>query len=272
MLRYLFPRELKVSVKSYAFLVNINNEMWKRYKEEIEFDFSATKIIYTNHLAMIIYIVQKILDRKNLLTAIVGNERIDGKTLVDTLYRHYAAVKNPFIYPRIISYRNGSNSNSWLTELKSLNLEYYEKIKIIISELFANLKMHTTFQEGALKQHMIFKSDFEALIWALKKTNTTRNEDESGGLGLYLLRKYIHELHGECTIVTGNCFLRLDETCFNSINVNQIFFVEYKKLMQNYGGNIISLKLPLEKSLNIAKNRISEEININLEGLNGLFS
>ncbi len=42
--------------------------------------------------------------------------------------------------------------------------------------------------------------------------------------------------------------------------------------MQNYGGNIISLKLPLEKSLNIAKNRISEEININLEGLNGLFS
>ncbi len=52
MLRYLFPRELKVSVKSYAFLVNINNEMWKRYKEEIEFDFSATKIIYTNHLAM----------------------------------------------------------------------------------------------------------------------------------------------------------------------------------------------------------------------------
>ena len=36
---------------------------------------------------------------------------------------------------------------------------------------------------------MIFKSDFEALIWALKKTNTTRNEDESGGLGLYLLRK-----------------------------------------------------------------------------------
>ena len=267
---------------------------------EIEFDFSATKIIYTNHLAMIIYIVQKILDRKNLLTAIVGNERIDGKTLVDTLYRHYAAVKNPFIYPRIISYRNGSNSNSWLTELKSLNLEYYEKIKIIISELFANLKMHTTFQEGAfagfidnynkylflsiinydieikktieLKQHMIFKSDFEALIWALKKTNTTRNEDESGGLGLYLLRKYIHELHGECTIVTGNCFLRLDETCFNSINVNQIFFVEYKKLMQNYGGNIISLKLPLEKSLNIAKNRISEEININLEGLNGLFS
>ena len=61
MLRYLFPRELKVSVKSYAFLVNINNEMWKRYKEEIEFDFSATKIIYTNHLAMIIYIVQKII-------------------------------------------------------------------------------------------------------------------------------------------------------------------------------------------------------------------
>lgn len=54
-----------------------------------------------------------------------------------------------------------------------------------------------------------------------------------GGLGLYLLRKYIHELHGECTIVTGNCFLRLDETCFNSINVNQIFFVEYKKLMQS---------------------------------------
>ena len=84
---------------------------------------------------------------------------------------------------------------------------------------------------------------------------------------MYLLRKYIHELHGECMIVTGNCFLRLDETCFDSINVNQIFFVEHKELMQNYVCNIISLKLPLEKSLNIGKNRISE-----LEGSNGLFS
>lgn len=144
MQRYLFPKELKFSFKSYAFLINIDNEMWGKYKEKIEFDFSATKTIYTNHLAMLIYIVQKILSRKNSLTAIIGNEKVDGKALVKTLYKHYAIVQNQFIYPRIISYRDGSNSKQWLTELKSLNLAYYEKIKVIISELFANLKMHTS--------------------------------------------------------------------------------------------------------------------------------
>ena len=277
MLELKFPKRIGLEEKSFEYLVNLNRKVEKVKKSEIRMDFSCTTIFVISHLAMMMYIVEGIVKRKNKLVSVFKNFEVEGEDVVRELYKYYGDSHGNVVNPCKLKFLYDNNEEQpWLDKLRHLELEKYDKIKVVISELVANLKMHTLYKEGTMaghvdvknqylilsianyditiknnlkrKQRMIFYNDYEAVLWALKRSNTTRDEEESGGLGLYLLRKYIHELGAECIIISGNCFLKLDRTCFDKKKENIIHVKKYNIMSCSYEGNIITLSFPLIKS------------------------
>lgn len=130
--------------------------------------------------------------------------------------------------------------------LKKLDLQEYDKIKIIISEIKANIQMHVAESDDSCKGYisayhdvtnekiiisiannirgikdtlelkkMVFNNELDAINWCLKKRNSTRKEEEVGGLGLYLLRKYLAEIGGSMSIISGNTYVYFKNQLYN---------------------------------------------------------
>ena len=95
-----------------------------------------------------------------------------------------------------------------------------------------------------IKKGMVFADDLSALEWTLKKSNSTRDDKEAGGLGLYLLRKYIYELGGSAIILSGNSYIELDNRCFEPKAENFIIYKTRTVLKEEYKGTIITLFIP----------------------------
>lgn len=106
-----------------------------------------------------------------------------------------------------------------------------------------------------------FESDTESIIWALKKTNTTRNYDESGGLGLYLLRKYLHEIDGIGHIVSGKSIIELESGFYNNNDINNIILESKNKIEMDkcfFPGTLITIKVPYIFNTKIDKNEVGK--------------
>ena len=100
-------------------------------------------------------------------------------------------------YRKIRSNTQHEIEELFIKHLNQLEIRGYQKLQTILSELIANLKMHTRLKEGAIagyinkpqqmlifsivnfditirenikeKNRYIFNNDFDALMWALKK-------------------------------------------------------------------------------------------------------
>ncbi len=80
------------------------------------------------------------------------------------------------------------------------------------------------------------KNNYDAIKWALQKTNTTK-EGAPGGLGLYNLNSYLKKTNGDFQIITGDTFWSLElenaiikKRCFPNPYVGSILnlFFKYK--------------------------------------------
>lgn len=111
-------------------------------------------------------------------------------------------------------------------------------------------------------RHMEFSDDYSAILWALKKNNSTRLEDESGGLGLYLLRKYVNELNREFVIISGNCYLEFDRMSFNIENDNDIEVKRKEEISSSYQGTIITIEVPYKKDMGRTKNVLVDWVDL----------
>lgn len=123
--------------------------------------------------------------------------------------------------------------------------EDQDKIIHALIEIFCNIQTHANTcdpffvcgQYYATKKQLIFtmvdlgvgflpaiqkktggeiSDSSNAILWALKKKNTTKSNN-IGGLGLYDLDKYFNETNGNLQIITGDCFwgIELKDTIFN---------------------------------------------------------
>ena len=165
----------------------------------------------------------------------------------------------------------------------------------VVSELLANVKMHSHNPRGAVvtqyikidnctaeliisigdlgptfKEHIekttsyTFEDDKSAVLWALKKEHTSRN-DGMGGLGLYLLRKALSELNGELSIISGNGYFNFKALDYyhkcdpNHINLrkNRAHTIEHK-----LQGNLITCSIVIDISGKI-KNYARDLLNRN---------
>ena len=197
------------------------------------------------------------------------------KESVIGIFNYYSQDKKAFFKPRKVGYRNVRETEDVIIKyLRSLKLKEYAKIKILISEMIANIKMHTIYKEGVIagdylaklnqivfsianydysikkqllwKRGLEFSSDFEAIVWCLRKSNSSRNDEESGGLGLYLLRKYISELSGKVSILSGTCYVELDGSCYDKNDENRVEIQKSETLKSDYQGTIITIYIPYD--------------------------
>lgn len=274
------PKNMINSIETYNFLLDIQRIIRNSDNETILLDMSNTKVFEVNLLAFISVIIDEDTNGKNKIGIITDAKIIYDITKIRTsLFNMFSNDTRSFFKPRLII----GNKNSRETEdvlikyLKAINLKHYNKIKTLISEMIANIKMHVKKIENGAKGYLAaaslpdknlmivsivnncktikdtlqdreyeFGGDYNAIIWALKKNNSSRKDEESGGIGLYLLRKYLKELNAEATIISGKCCLKLDSRSYNIDNENEIIEKGSEELSFRLEGTIITLYIPME--------------------------
>lgn len=133
----------------------------------------------------------------------------------------------------------------------------------VISEMFINVKMHTKAKEVITCGHYlpkkkelyftisnhgitikknieekngyIFNNDIEAINWAVKKSSSTRQRDESGGLGFYIARDFINKNKGSLYIISGRGFRKEENEA-----------IEISNMKTAFPGTIVTFKVMLE--------------------------
>ncbi|GFI30023.1 hypothetical protein IMSAGC013_01410 [Lachnospiraceae bacterium] len=285
-----FPVRMLANTNGFNFINSIYYEINNRKYEEITFDFQLTNIFETNLIAFLGYAIEKIYSNQIIFELKIGQERYlceDQSIVLRKIFEFYSLDKSPALLPRKIGNRNlAEEEQLLLRDLKELELNEYNKIRTILSELMANLKMHTIYLDGYFagyhdyKNHQIlfsivnyditfanhikqankmeFENDFEAIVWALKKNNTTRQD--SGGIGLYILRKYISDMNGKFSVLSGNSYVECDKMCYNEENENLIRVSKRKNLSQRFEGTTITLYIPDHKGNLMDEKKVLEEI------------
>ena len=288
------PKQLKNSFKTYSFLLQAQIKMQKFSEKIIMWNMSNTKVFDVNFLSVMYFIFEEQWrNGKDIFAYLPNKVAYNGKNILLSIFNYYAEDKRSFFKPRQISTKNIRETEDVLLKyLKKLELEKYDIIKTLISEIFANIKMHTENKVGyitgqyckeenviivsianadysiarqlEMKRGMIFEDDASALLWTLKKSNSTRDELETGGLGLYLLRKYIYQLEGSAAILSGKCYLEFDGECFNPNAENAIIIKEQQKIIEEFQGTIITLTIPYVVKKKDSVKKRAEIKNINL--------
>lgn len=283
---YLINEQLHNSIDSYKYMLNIYSQInsISTYDANIIFDFSKTKIFACNFLSIIAIIINSA-EQRNISVAIKlpnDNKQITSSIPIKC-FNYYANHKKSFFKPRlIIGNSNPKEVEDLLTKyLIESGIKDYSKLQTLLSELIANIKMHVithvkncygyiasyvmpqeqmlyitivndgkSIKEILANNKIIFDNDEDALRWALKKTNSTRKDDESGGLGLYLLRKYTYELNGSIIICSGSSIVCMDKNCYTPDNENEILFQINDQLLSYFHGTAITICIPYVESLN----------------------
>lgn len=288
-----FPAKITNNVRGINFFNGIFDLLNNQKCKKIVFDLANTTYFETNLFAVFENIIEKCISN-----AIEIKVRLDKEVekALDTEVRE--EIFTYYFKDKAFAFRTRKVGTGYesevekllLDDLKSLNLFEFSKVKILLSELIANLKMHTqdgyVFFSGyhnykkntlvftianygitisdRIKQvrHMEFLDDYSAILWALKKNNSTRLEDESGGLGLYLLRKYVNELNGEFVIISGNSYLEFDRMSFNIENDNDIEVKRKEEISSSYQGTIITIEVPYKKDMGRTKNVLVDWVDL----------
>ena len=236
-------------------------------------NFSDTTKLETSILAFLASLFEELRKRdKGIVVRIKGKLFINFDYSILELYNYYTNDNRAFFKVRHIgkSYKDDTE-NIQTKYIKNLKLVENERVKLLISELIANINMHTKQHSGIISAYnkrntelvititnsdvtiaeninkhlpLKLKSDYEAIMWALKKTNSTDNSNRSGGLGLYLLRKLINLLNGRFSILSGKCYLLFDGSSYDETDEDKINYIEYKQLSNSYSGNVFDLYLP----------------------------
>lgn len=277
-----FPKNLITSKSGVEFLCFVWRMTKRQKNKKIIWNFRYTKRIETNLLSFLGLILNRSYKHKNNIILIIRDCegelcKYDTKIL-EILFNKYSKLKNNAINYRYLNLKNidiDVHKNKLYMDILSLNLRNYTQVKILISEFIANINMHTELKECTISGYLDvkeenivlsicnmgktirqnieetskfeFNNDIDAIIWALKKTNTTRKSDESGGLGLYLLRKYLYNIKGTGSVISGKSIIQLKEGFYNEKNVNDMIIDPHNKIEMRksfFPGTLITIRIP----------------------------
>lgn len=291
-----FPKNLIISKSGVEFLCLVWRITKKHRDQTIIWNFRYTKKLETNLLSFLGLILNRSYKHNNNIILIIKDDY--GKIcrynddILEILFDKYSVLKNDAIKYRYLNLKSidiDYKKDILYKNILELNLKYYKEVKILISEFIANINMHTKLKECAISGYLDinnkylifsicnmgktirqnikesgsleFESDTESIIWALKKTNTTRNYDESGGLGLYLLRKYLYEINGIGHIVSGRSIIELEADFYNVNDVNNIILESENKIEMDkcfFPGTLITIKVPYTFNRKINKSKVAK--------------
>lgn len=295
-----FPRKLKNNEKAIIFLSNLWHSIKNRTNTKIALDLENTKWIDSNLCSPLGLVLEKIKLRKNYICfrnvptrilRVLSNNKFLSKIQIENSCNY----ESTFISYETFKVKEKDKFEEYLLDelsafISSNYLEYDAKELIrIVSEMFINVKMHTKSREVMTcgyylpekkelyftianhgitiskniekKNHYIFDKDINAIMWAVKRSSSTRTSEESGGLGFYTTRNFLRAFNGCLWVISGRGYWKEDN--------NEVYCSEMKSA---FPGTIITIKMPLNK--NIIKNDIIEKEIISIDEIirGGLWS
>lgn len=291
-----FPKSLKSDKKGIEFISYVWGKCKKIYSYKIFWNLRFTSNIETNLLSVLGIIIDKLMKKGNKIFIELrdnkGILRTISSNIIEELFMKYSEFKFKALQYKYINFSIVNNEiDKYLNEdLKELRLKEFEKVKIILSELIANIKMHASSKQGSIsafidikkdelvvsvcnigktikqnieeKVNYNFDNDLDAILWALRKTNTTRNKDESGGLGLFYLRKYLYEINGRVCIVSGKGMAELNKWFYNEKNVNEIDISDSLIINSFFPGTLITISIDYDKNEGAYENYFVKEFDL----------
>ena len=289
-----FPKYISNNKKTYDFLFEMHHLIKDTTAPTVIFNMTNTKVLETNLLVIFSLLVNDAMRRGiDVYADMPDGKRYKNHNIEIKLFEKYTKLNKAFVKPRcVVGNRNKREVEDLLTKyLKELNLAEYDKVKTLVSELITNVKMHVekanseckgyiaahyelsennlyisiannkvSILENMKNNGLIFKDDESAIIWALKRKNSTRKQEESGGIGLYLLRKYINSLGGKVYFCSGKACMSLDYHCYSEHNENEIKICDQECLTHDFEGSLITICIPyitdIEKRMDLIQTNL----------------
>lgn len=294
----IFPKKLTSSKRGIEYISYLWGICKSNKNSLIVWDLSGTRLVHTNILSALGLILRRVSNHNEVILRLKkkNNCVIEiNKNIISRIFHKYSFDHRDGL--KYVYFNFDSNEDSKKVEellidkFRKLNLKSYRDLKIILSEMTANIYMHANPSEGSIcsyinlkdnklyisicnfgktiKQNICeqseynFDSDADAILWALRKLNTTRKGNTSGGLGLYLLRKNISNLNGEIEIMSGKSMIKLNENMYDENDVNN-FSYESQEMKSFFTGVIVTIKIDYIIDENITINNIiTEKISLN---------
>lgn len=288
-----FPRNFIVNKKSLIFIGYLWGGVKKTKSDNIILDFSTVNRFDLNFIGVLSKIISKIESSKSKLTIILKDYEGTRKKItcnhINEIISNYSRASAPIsVINKYFSLNiNNKELEEFLgNELININYKHKKKLVKVISELIENVNMHGSpkevyvsgyynFEKDSImisifntgltikqniekKSNYKFENDKEAILWAIKKSNSTRSNIETGGLGLYFTRKYLCSIGGSVEIVSGKGIFK--ENKYNFIyDINLEEYSESDELKSFIPGTLITLVLKYEEYDS------NEEIQLDLE-------
>lgn len=270
-----FPQNLRLNKSGMAFFVHTEKMILRQSNSEIIFDLTQTKNLKANLMGLIDNLIDKAkLNGNRVYLQLPEREELIRHKVLDKIFYMYKSGGGAVFKTKNI-YTDSVEISGFLTkDLQKLELKDYHWISIILSEIIANIEMHTetkcgkicgyldekegvvvftianfglTIREQVLEKNLEFTSDDAAILWVLKKTSSTRDSSESGGLGLYLLRKHISRLGGSFSIISGEYIMEFSKNCYYADDEMRIEFESSTKLKKPFKGCLVTVRFPYIK-------------------------
>ncbi|MCR3760328.1 hypothetical protein KYB31_15215 [Clostridium felsineum] len=271
---YTLPKIVKSQKSIYKYLCVLWNTFRNYKKCEIIIDFSSTRWIEPNMIAVLGLILVKLKSNKNKI--VLRNLRLSIKELL-VKYEFIEPVDDLVIPENYIKYRtfNGDSNDDFRQYLEKQlkNIKDLETIGLLISrlmEIFVNVKMHARKNtiKSKYRDKEIFSSGYynrynnyviftianngmnfsqnisKRLNYDMKnecdfidwalKKSNTTRINSPGGLGLFLLEDLIKIYDGELIILSGKGFY-----------CEKKFQIEKEDFSLMFPGTVITIKIPI---------------------------
>lgn len=293
----IFPKKLTSNKRGIEYISYLWGVCKSNKNSLIVWDLSRTKLVHTNLLSAIGLILKRVSNHNKIILKLKNKDNCVmeiNNNIIANIFHKYSFDHREGLRYVYFNFERGDSKQVeelLIDKFRELNLKSYRELKVILSEMTANIYMHAKPSEGSIcsyinskdnklyisicnfgktiKQNICdqseydFNTDGQAILWALRKLNTTRKGYTSGGLGLYLLRKHISNLDGEIEIVSGKSMIKLKENMYSENDVNN-FSYEHQEMKSFFTGVIITIKIDyIVEQYTTFDNIITEKISLN---------
>lgn len=288
---HIMPKKMKNKKGIYEFISVLYNTFKNKSHSKISLDFKSTTYIDPAIIAPLGLILTRIKSNKNNIyfknLSNFNIKYLNKFGLIEIDNKNSFNINNTIKYKTFDDNDFENFKKYLLNQLNELkDRELIETLIIYLGELFENVRMHSnsnkryknkkifisgyyniendfvrfcitnngcSFKENILnKLHINYHNEFEYILWALKRSNSTRDSDTPGGLGLNMLNNLIENTNGDLIIISGKGYIEITDFKQNSLDLNC-----------HYPGSIISFTVQIKKM----KASISQNNYINSEAI-----
>ena len=269
-----FPIECRVTgMDLYYFLYDFFFLLKKIKDTVVLIDFSETSWIDPSVCSILLLIIDKVSKKNNLTIKLDGLSAELEKIFFNNRFlksekKIYRKKTNVIRLGKIQQKSSDKAKNYLDNELKGLKLDIKnnkavrELVRCIL-EIYKNAYTHgkspyvyicghyfpetvslilsisnfgQTFKSNYMQNNYEFSDNVEAIVFSLKQSNTSRKENETGGLGLKYVFDFINKTNGELSIFSGDGLY--------VFNKNKTIFK--KTFKSNFPGTMVSMRINLQ--------------------------